>query len=423
MPAGRPYLDLIRSNPDFRRLWIAQLISFGGDWFASVALLGLTLELTGSGFYAGLILAANMLPFFLLSPVAGVIADRFNRKRMMVASDLVRAALALGMLQVRSRETVWLGIASLAALSLSGAFFGPASQAALPNLVTRQQLLPANVLMSASWGTMLAVGAALGGVMASVLGREAAFVFNSLSFAASAALILRVRSRFQEDRPDQLKVHPVRDLIEGVAYARSDRRVMALLWTKVAFGLGAGVIALLPVFATDAFGAGDVGIGFLFAARGLGVLLGPFAGRAFVGDAHHRLFAAVGAAMGIFALAYFLFSTMPVIWLAAPAATLAHIGGGAHWNLSSYGLQTLSPDRMRGRISAFDFGLVTLTMSISLLLTGRAVETFDPRLVMRVLSLFGLGFALIWGVLNRELWAVTVPAPKLPAPLDPVPPQ
>lgn len=412
MPQSRPYTALIRSNPDFRKLWSAQLISFGGDWFAGVALLGLILEITGSEFYSGLILAANMLPFFLLAPVAGVIADRFDRKKMMIASDLSRAVLALGLLLVRSPQTVWIGIASLAAMALSGSFFGPASQAALPNLVTKQQLGPANVLMGSSFGTMLAVGAALGGVMASVFGRDAAFVFNSLSFVASAVLIVGIKGRFSEEKHQVSELHPVRDLLEGVAYARSNRRVLALLATKLAFGLGAGSIALLPIFAIGVFDAGDAGIGLLFAARGLGVLLGPFWARAFVGDSEHRLFAAVGAAMAVFALCYGAFSFMPVIWLAAPMAALAHMGGGAHWIMSSYGLQTLTPDHLRGRISSFDHGVVTVSMSLSLLLSGWAAESFDPRLVMQFLAAIALLFSAIWAFATRDLWSTRVPVPR-----------
>lgn len=409
MPQARPYTDLLRSNPDFSRLWVAQLISFGGDWFAGVALLGLTLELTGSSFYSSLILAANMLPFFLLAPITGVIADRVDRKRLMVVSDLVRAVFALGLLLVRSSDTVWIGIASLAAIAFSGAFFGPASQAALPNLVTPRQLGPANVLMGSSWGTMLAVGAALGGILASVLGRDAAFVINSFSFLASALLILRIKGRFSEERPEQPDIHPVRDLVEGIEYARSDRRIKALLATKVAFGLGAGTIALLPLFATQVFDAGDTGIGLLFAARGVGVLLGPFGARAFVGESQRRLFAAVGLAMTVFAFAYAVFPLIPSIWFAAPVAIVAHLGGGAHWILSSFGLQKLTPDRFRGRISSFDHGLVTVAMATSMLVTGRAAEFYDPRSVMQVIAGVAFAFAVIWALATRDLWSTKVP--------------
>lgn len=421
MPANRSYVGLVRTNPDFRRLWVAQLISFGGDWFASVALLGLVLELTGSGFYAGITLAANMLPFFLLSPLTGVVADRFNRKRLMIGADAVRAVLALGMLLVRTPGTVWIGIASLAAIAISGSFFGPASQAALPNLVTKQDLGPANVLMGASWGTMLAVGSALGGVIASILGRDTAFILNSVSFVLSGLLILRVKGRFAEERPRHLELHPIRDIREGIAYARSDRRVMSLLATKGGFGIGAGVIALLPIFATKVFKAGDVGIGMLFAARGVGALVGPFAARAFVRDSQHKLFAAIGVSTAIYGAAYLVVPSMPVIWLAAAVATIAHMGGGAQWLMSSFGLQRLVPDQFRGRISAFDFGLVTLTMSMSILVAGRLAEIINPRTVMMGLATIELAYALIWSLATRRFWS-KIPVDVIPVAFEGAPP-
>jgi len=157
------YLDLLRSNQTFRRLWFAQLISLGGDWFNVVALTGLLLRLTGSSFYGGAVLATGLLPQFLLSPLAGVVADRFDRRRLMLGADLVAAVAALSMLAVRTRGSVWLGLVALGCIAACGAFFDPASRSGLPNVVEADQLDAANVLMSSAWGIMVAVGAAAGG--------------------------------------------------------------------------------------------------------------------------------------------------------------------------------------------------------------------------------------------------------------------
>lgn len=410
-PGGRgatglgPYVELLRDNPNFRRLWVAQLISLGGDWFASVALLGLIDELTGSSFQTGLVLAANMLPYFLLSPITGVLADRYDRKKLMIASDVVRAFLALGMLLARTPETAWIGIASLAALATFGSLFGPASQAALPNLVTPEQLPRANILMSSAFGTMLAVGSGLGGLAATYFGRDTTFLVNSVSFLFSGALILTVKGRFSIDLHPEHKLHPIRDIHEGIAYARGHPRVMALLATKGGFGLGAGLIALLPLFATDVFRAGDLGIGIMFAARGIGALLGPFGARAFAGNDEGRLFLAISGAMAVYGITYMIFPVMPSILAAAVVIAIAHLGGGAQWTMSLYGLQMLTPDRVRGRILAFDFGLVTLTMSASLLLAGRLAESADPRNVVVAFASVELGYALVWTLWTRKFWS------------------
>lgn len=403
------YLDLLRANHDFRKLWSAQLISFGGDWFASVALLGLISEVTGSSFQTGLILAANMLPYFLLSPITGVIADRFDRKKLMIFADVARAFIALAMLFARTPETVWIGIASLAALASVGSLFGPASQAAMPNLVTSEELPRANILMSSAFGTMLAVGSALGGLVAATFGRDTAFIVNSISFLVSGALILMVRGRFSAGthrihEGERQPIRPIRDVHEGITYARTHPKIMALLLTKGGFGLGAGLIALLPLFATNVFHAGDIGIGIMFAARGVGAVLGPFGARAFAGNDERKLFLAIGGAMGVYGLTYLIFPAMPSIALAAVVVAIAHLGGGAQWTMSLFGLQSMTPDYVRGRILAFDFGLVTLTMSSSLLLAGRLAESFDPSSVMVAFASVVLAYGAIWTLYTRRFW-------------------
>lgn len=405
--AGSPYLGLLAGNRSFRRLWTAQLISLGGDWFNLVALTGLALHLTGSSFYGGAVLAASFVPQFLLSPLTGVIADRFDRRRLMLGANLIAAALALSMLAVRSAGGVWLGLAAMAGIAMTGAFFDPASRAGLPNVVRRDQLGPANVLMASTWGIMAAVGAGLGGLVAGFLGRDAAFAANAASFLVSAALILGVGGELgplREHPARRPALHPARDLAEAVAYSRSDGRVMALLGQKIGFGLGTGMIGLLPVFATRVYGASDAGIGILYAARGIGSLLGPYGARAFIGASQRRLFLAIAGAMGLFGAAYLVFPAAPGIWVGAGIVVVAHLGGGTQYTMAGYGLQQFTPDGLRGRIMAFELGLVTLTMSLSLLIAGRAAELFSPRAVIRVLAGITIAYALVWAAATRRFW-------------------
>lgn len=394
-------IRLVRTNASFRRLWFAQLISLGGDWFTIVALLGLTLDLTGSAVASGVVLAASILPGFLVAPIAGPVADRFNRRTLMVGSDLLRILLALGMLLVQSAETVWIGIACLTGISTLSAFFYPASGASLPNLVSEEELGPANTLMSASWGTMLAVGAAIGGWVAAYLGRDAAFMIDAGSFFLSALLIARIRGSFSASRTSETK--PSTGFRDGIAYARSDPRILALLATKGGFGLGVGVVALLPLLATEAFQSGDEGIGLLFAARGLGALLGPFAAVNLVGNSIRKLLVALAWSMALYGVAYLFVSGAPALGLAALLAVVAHLGGGAQWVLSTYGLQRLAPDYVRGRILSMDLGLVSLTIGLSSLAAGRLADIYPPRTVMAGLAMVELAYASIWALATRRV--------------------
>lgn len=398
-----PYLRLLRENPAFTRLYAAQLISFAGDWFATVALLGLALELTGSAALAGLLLVVQTGVFALASPLAGTLADRFDRRVLLVTVDLARVPVALAFLFARDASTLWIAFAAAALLSVGGAVFEPTSSASLPNLVDREQLPEANVLLGSAWGTMLAVGAALGGVVAATLGRDAAFVVDAASFVLSAALIVGIRRPFQEARDT---ARPVAFGLRGfqasiataVAFARRSRLVASLLLSKTTFGVGTGVILMLAVFGHDVFHAGDAGIGLLFAARGLGALIGPFLARAIVGTTDRGLLVGIGSSLAVVAGSYALFPLAPAIWVAAALVFCAHLGGGAQWMLSTYGLQRSTPDDIRGRVFSLDYGLVTLTIAASTLVSGALADALEPRFaVWAMVSLIVLaGSAWLW---------------------------
>jgi MFS family permease len=407
----REAVSLLRRNGDFARLYTAQLISYAGDWFATVALLGLVHDLTGSSALTVGVIVAQLMTFAVLSPIGGYLADRFNRQRLMVSVDLVRAVLALGLLLVRGPDFVWLAFVLAAGTSGLGAFFEPASTAAVPNLVDEEDLPVANVLVGAAWGTMLAVGGALGGLVAATLGRDAAFIGNAVSFLISALLLIGVRRRFEEPREEPVQARMGAAVVETVRYARKDDRVLALLVVKGGFGLGAGVIGLLAIFSLRVFDTGDAGTGILYAFRGVGALVGPFLARAFVRDTV-SLFRAIGAALAVYGVFYAMFPLMGTLWTAAPFALLAHLGGGAVWTLSTYGLQLLVPDRIRGRVFSLDFLLVTLTIAVSNLLGGWAADEIDPRVVMGILAGVSVTYAAVWtgltaGIRRRE--RVTAP--------------
>lgn len=398
----REALSLLRRNRDFSRLYTAQLISYAGDWFATVALLGLIHDFTGSSALTVGVIVAQLMTFAVLSPIGGYLADRFDRQKLMVSVDLVRTVLALGLLLVRGPELVWLAFVLAAGTSGLGAFFEPASTAAVPNLVDEEDLPVANVLVGAAWGTMLAVGGALGGLVAATLGRDAAFIGNALSFLLSALLLVGIRRRLQETREEPVHARIGAAVVETIRYARRDDRVLALLVVKGGFGLGAGVIGLLAIFSLRVFDTGDAGTGILYAFRGVGALVGPFLARAFVRDTV-SLFRAIGVALAVYGLFYAMFPLMGTLWTAALFALLAHLGGGAVWTLSTYGLQLLVPDRIRGRVFSLDFLLVTLTIALSNLLGGWAADEIDPRIVMGILAGVSVTYALVWTALTAGI--------------------
>jgi MFS family permease len=408
-------LRLLRTNPDFTRVYLAQLISFAGDWFATVALLGLALELTGSTAVTSLVLVLQTGPFFLVAPFAGAVADRLDRRRLMIGADLVRVVICAGFLLVQDADTLWIGLLCVTLLSVGAAFFEPASASALPNLVEPRDLKTANALMGSAWGTMVAVGAAVGGVVAATLGRDVAFVINGASFLVSALLLLSVHRSFQARRADRgpddepeplvpMGLAGVRSSIgETLALARGSRTIAAFLLTKTSFGAGMGVLVLLAVFGREVFQGGDIGIGVLYAARGLGALVGPFAARRWAGDDDRAIIRAISVAVVVFIVAYGLLPIAPGLAAAAACVFVAHMGGGSEWMLSSYALQRSTPDAVRGRVLSIDFALVTLTTAVSQLIAGALATVVGPVETLYVMVAIVAVTGGLWLVWTRPL--------------------
>lgn len=401
-PGLRHSLSLLGRNPAFARLYAATLVSFMGDWFALVAILGRVNDLTnGSAPAVTLVMVTQMVSIAVFSPLGGSLADRFDRRRLMVVADVVRMVLALGYLLMDTPEEVWMAYVLTAAIGAFTAAFEPTTNAAVPNLVDREDLPAANVLMGSAWGTMLAVGGALGGIVAATLGRDAAFIGDALSFALSGLLIFGIRRRFSEERTAE---HPsIRAAVrDTVRYARLDRRVFALLSVKAGFGLGGGIMALLPLVSLNVFQTGDRGTGILLAARGIGALIGPFLARRFTQNLR-SLYAAIGVSFAVYGLSYGIVSLSPALWFAAVFVVSAHLGGGAQWTLSTYGLQRIVPDNIRGRVFSFDFGLATLSFSVSILLGGWVADQWGALAAIAVLAGVSGAWAIVWTTLTSRI--------------------
>jgi len=380
----RPIIRLLQRNPDFTRLYVALLVAFAADWFATVALIDLVLETTGSTAAASVILVLQMAPFLVATPIAGMLADRFDRRIMLAGANVARGIVCIGLLFAVDADTVWIAFAVVALLAFGAAFFEPTVSASLPNLVDRDDLPTANALVGSAWGMMVAFGAAIGGIVAATVGREVTFLMYPVLFFVSGALVWSVKRSLREpgDVDPEDAPHGISGLIstvtETLALARKDHAVASLLLTKPTFGVATGIVHMLAITSHDIWGAGQLGVGLLFAARGLGALVGPFAARTFATDDQSRLLRGIGLSFVVYLVGYALLPLSPVIWAAAVFVFIGHLGGGAQWTLSSFGLQRATPDRIRGRVFAVDFGLALAVSSISTLVAGWLAGVIGP---------------------------------------------
>ena len=399
------YIELLRNNRGFRMLWLGQVVSQMGDWFDTIAVYTIALRLTGSSRSVALIMVARFLPSVVMGPLSGVVADRFSRRSIMIASDLMRALVVLGFLFVRRADQMWL-VYVLTVLQLAfSAFFEPAKTAAIPSIVSDRELLPANAIASVTWSAMLTLGAAIGGFVTGWFGTNAAFVLDSLTFVASAILVSCVRFPKRPAREKSkltvAKALGISDTIEGARYVKQRPRVFAYLMVKPAWGMGGGILTLLAVFGERVFpvaGKTATGIGVLFTARGIGTAIGPIVARRWAGETRRQMQSWIGIAFLIGGAFYIAFAGSTRLWPALLFLLIAHSGGSILWVFSTVLLQREVEDQFRGRVFAAELALLTLTMAASNYIVGELIDRFgfSPRVVTVGVGTFFLLPGLIW---------------------------
>lgn len=374
-------ISLLRRNRDIRLVFGAQVVSFLGDWFTFVAMAGLVEDTTDSRFLVSLVLVSMTIPGLFMSPIAGSFADRFDRKKILVVVSCFQAVSASLML-LHSFVGIWILFIAQASIAALASFVSPATGAAIPNLTDNEDdLRKANALFGSTWGIMLAVGAALGGVFASVFGRDAAFAADIVSFVVAALLFAGVRKPMQNHAApaDSRRARPLADMKEALHVARQDKVILALLCSKMTFAVGAGIVSQLAVLASNVFNVGDSGRGLLIGVRGVGSGLGPIIGARIAGRDMSKLMRVCGVAGLLFSVCYFCAAVSPALGIAAIFVALAHLSGGAQWTLSTLGLQIQSPDHVRGRVLAGDMALVNMMIGVTSILAGITSELLGVR--------------------------------------------
>jgi MFS family permease len=405
------YLALLRRNRNFRLLFIGQAISQLGDWFNAVAVYALLLDLTGSATAVAWMMIVQFLPIAIVGPLAGVVVDRVNRRRLMIIADVLRGFLILGLLLVRTADQVWIAYGVMALTVAASAFFEPARTATIPNITSDEELLPANALASATWSAMLAVGASVGGVVTQIAGRNVAFTINAASFLWSAIFIVRTRydatPAFTPRPAGLLALTGIADLVEGIRYVRRNAHVAALMCVKAGWGLAGGVLLLLTIFGQRVFplpGGAAAGIGVLYGARGVGAGLGPIALRWILGQQPRTLRRAIGPAFFAVGIFYVALAGAPALWIAALCVLCAHFGGSILWVFSTVLLQLEVPDRFRGRVFAAELAMVTLVTSVSSYWTGYELDRVgrSPRTLAFVLGVLFCGPGVLWLIIQSR---------------------
>ncbi len=419
----KPFWLLLRRNPNYRATWLGQVVSEVGDHFNSIAVLSLTLHLTGSGLAVGAVMIARVLPAILAAPVAGVLLDRVDRKKIMILSDLVRSVVALLFILIPIYKQTWLLYLLSGMLTFAGPFFTSGRSAILPRVATGDELHSANALtQTTSWLT-LSIGTMLGGVSIMQFGYGWAFVANSASFLFSAWAIASLGSPVGHFRPERGAAKIAKpnawgtwgkDFFESVRYMRKTPLILAIGLAGVGWASGGGAAQILfTLFGELVYKRGAGGIGLIWGFAGIGLVIGGITG--------HRLgrrlgFAAYKNAVFlcflVHGISYMLFSAMPTIWWALVFITLSRAAMGINSVLNKTLLLTHVPDQFRGRVFSTVDMMMNATMMISMSLAGIATGVFPIRTIGVIAGALSTSTAVFW------LWANLagkMPEPKLEA--------
>ena len=399
-----PYLSFLQLRPKFRSLWLAQVISLTGDWFNTIASVIIINRYSPSGLAVGGLFIARALPPFLLGPLAGVVADRFDRRKILILSDILRAGIVLGFLLVDRPERLWL-LYVLTVLQFSvSTFFEPARAALVPALVENDELLKANTLSSVTWSAMLTLGGAIGGLTASLFGVRVSLIVDASSFLVSAILLLRITGQFRSDAVHALE-SGWKNFVDGLHYVRKNLDIGLVTLVKALGQVGSfDIIAAL--YAARVFREGQEGattLGLMFTAFGVGAVIGPLIANQFGDSSVVWLRRAILGGFVCMPLAWLIVGVAPSLPIALLGCILRGIGGSVNWTYSDVLLQMSVPDHLLGRVFAFDFAIFTLAVSISLWLTGFITDAFHlaPRIIVLLLATGSLGPLAVWGAALR----------------------
>jgi len=393
---GKPvgYFELIHCNPNFRYLWYGQVVSLLGDWFNLIASATLAAQLSGSGFAVGILFAIRMLAPFVIAPVAGICTDRYNRKHILIITDVTRSFIVFGFLFVQEESDIWL-LYTLATLlfSVSG-FFSPARSAILPDITSPRELGTANAFGAATWAVMYALGAAIGGFTTGIFGIHTAFIIDGLTFLISAFVLLKIKL---SNSPSTTKGNSTQAKLSALRYMLRHPDVLFIAMHKAAIVPGFQVLQVEIAKNYFTIGVGGVlSLGMMYCMNGIGGGIGPILARRWTGDQNTRL--RIGITFGYIITIFGLVLTAPLFNLTTVllGGAIRSLGNGIVWVFSTQLLFKSVPNEIRGRIFGAELALYTLIGGIGTAIIGLLLDRFQIQVILWAMVALPLIPAVLW---------------------------
>jgi MFS family permease len=413
------FAGLLQRNRNYRYTWMGQVVSEVGDHFNNIAVFALVMQTTSSGLAVSGVMLARALGILLAGPMAGVALDRFDRRRLMIASDLFRAVFALLFIATVGRPSPVLLFFLNFLLAFASPFFTSGRLAILPVIATKAELHTANTLTQTTQWVSTAAGAFLGGVITHLMGYEIAFVFNALSFLVSAACIAGLRvpedSAFVAKRKDLAEdqvARPWQEYVDGLRYMRGQPLLFAIALVGVGWATGGGAAQILfTLFGETVYNRGAAGIGEIWGFAGVGLVIGGFLANRLgprLGFEQYKWL--IVACYIVHGGSYILFSASHVYVVALVFIAVSRLAVAVSSALNYTQVLRHVPDEYRGRVFSTMEMMVWGTMMLSMLAAGLASKSVSPRVIGVVSGALSSTTAIWWGWLQ---WSGRLPEPPL----------
>jgi len=406
---------LLRRNRNYRNCWLGQVVSEMGDHFNSIAVLSMALHFTGSGATVGGAMLARVGPALAAAPLAGVVLDRLDRRRVMIASDLIRAVIAAAHLLLLFYPSTWRLYSLSALLTFAAPFFNSGRAAILPRIVSREELHAANALTQTTGWLTVALGTMLGGLSTSWLGYRGAFLINAASFLWSAWAIstLQVEGGFAPASGGAAGRKPGSGWTEfrdGIRYVRSQPLILGILLLGAGWATGGGAAQILfTLFGEQVFRRGPAGTGFLWGFAGFGLVAGGLLARRLEARLNFPLYKhTVTVTFLLHGLFYMMFSVSAGLWQAAAFIFLSRLCVALNSVMNRTMLLLHVPDRLRGRVFTAAEGITNGVMMVSMAAAAIAAASYSPRQIGFIAGALSASTAVFWAWANA--------AGKLPEP-------
>ncbi len=404
-PSSEGYFVLLQRNRNFRIFWLGRIVYLTGNFFRSIAVSTMLYQLTGSGLALGASFGFSTLPLVIASPYAGVIADRHDRRRIMIVAALSTASIVLGFLLITNVELVWLAYPIIVLLTIVGAFSAAAHDAWMPDLVTKKQYPLANALDTSIFFILMAFGSLFGGLVIENYGWGPAFVFNSFSCVLSALCLFLIQTTSQTlDRKPQTR-SVWHDLIEGGRLVWRGQLLLGVILLDVMYCLGAGGTGLaITFFALDVYGLGSSGLGVLYFLYGIGATIGALVlSRWFLRrlDFHRQclLLGIICLGEGVF---FALFAVGPSAIHSAIALALRAVIMGIFPPTVYTVMVQLIPPEFRGRVFSYRMGIINLIAGAMPFIYGRFIGIAPVETGLVIAFLMGMPGAVWTAIIATE---------------------